>query len=273
MSYIFYFVLLFVAIVESIYPKYNLENVGHRWLVNGLLFVLWLIISWGSKFFVVDLIGEYDSVNQLSDVSIWLFIFQFLLIDLFQYVLHRLSHSYRLLWAAHLVHHSDKELDVSTQFRHHPIEILISFVLFITFAFLCSIESIVVFYYGLCASAIAMWHHSNFLDKHPIFSYIGLVVVTPSIHHIHHSSLREQTDSNYGTVFVVWDKIAGTYKEPKLEKVKQYGLSYFQRPDSLTVVEVLKQPFTYLAANTRHKKHSSVTKNESASRGQANINE
>jgi sterol desaturase/sphingolipid hydroxylase (fatty acid hydroxylase superfamily) len=133
-----------------------------------------------------------------------------LLLDLWIYWWHRANHRLPVLWRFHEVHHLDEFLDVTTAIRFHSGEIMLSALVrfAVIFALAIPLSSVVVFETIILVATI--FHHSNVrLPKR--FEYLlSLLIVTPSIHWVHHHALRKDTDSNYATVLSVWDKLFGS---------------------------------------------------------------
>ncbi|MGH8090631.1 MAG: sterol desaturase family protein [Rudaea sp.] len=129
----------------------------------------------------------------------------FLLMDAIAYALHRLSHAWPWLWCLHAVHHSDIELDATTTHRHHPLESLVA--AFVTLPVLLVLvpPPAAVFAYSLLALAVSTVSHGNLRLPTALDKALRLVLVTPAFHRLHHSALRAQTDSNYATVFPLFD--------------------------------------------------------------------
>jgi sterol desaturase/sphingolipid hydroxylase (fatty acid hydroxylase superfamily) len=133
-----------------------------------------------------------------------------LLLDVLIYWWHRANHELPLLWRFHEVHHLDRFLDTTSALRFHFGEVLLSalaragVILLLGFPF----SSVLVFEaLVLCA---AIFHHSNLRLPAPLERALATLIVTPSIHWVHHHARRADTDSNYGTIFSFWDPLFGT---------------------------------------------------------------
>ncbi len=139
------------------------------------------------------------------------------------YIFHRLHHSVPILWRFHRVHHSDNDLDWSSTLRHHPGE---------TF-FMILLQSATVFAFGLDATAlfallilhigIDFFTHSRFMLPPRIERSLQWVMITPQLHHIHHSSWQPETDSNYGIDFSIWDRLFGTLNRQPLRSMDSFA--------------------------------------------------
>jgi sterol desaturase/sphingolipid hydroxylase (fatty acid hydroxylase superfamily) len=128
------------------------------------------------------------------------------------YALHVLLHKVRLLWPMHRVHHSDTHLDVTTSIRSHPLEFVFQFFTWVPLAVVLGLDPWALAAYELVEGFISLASHANVrrlpdrLDR-----ALRWLFVTPNMHRLHHSSYRPETDSNYGALFSVWDRLFGTY--------------------------------------------------------------
>lgn len=223
-------------------------QVQYRWLTNfGLMLLGGIVIA---ALFPEDIL---DVASEIPDG--WIMQWQlplaleallvFLLLDGWRYWEHRIFHEIPLFWRAHLVHHSDTSIDITTAQRHHPIEGLLAVCtsLLVLFALGFSAQSLAI--YIAIATLSAFFTHANIRLPEGIDRTLRLLLVTPSVHAIHHSDSQPQTDSNYGTVLTVWDRLFGTYSDPATTRIPNFGLSYFNRPADTALTPVLLQPFQY----------------------------
>lgn len=242
-------VLLGFFVLERLHRVLRRPEVsGSRWFPNLSLFVLGGLTS--QLVFpasVVVLAAGLDTSGLLGRMQWPLAIdcvLGFLALDLLNYGLHRLSHHHSLLWRAHLVHHTDVQLDVTTSVRHHPIEALVTGGLTAALVIVLGLPWQAVAAYVLAAITVAAWSHANLRWPTWLESALGWVLVTPGMHVQHHSMQREHTDSNYGTVFSFWDRLFGSYSRPQPIEPRALGLEYFRSPQDNTLVAVLlRQPF------------------------------
>jgi sterol desaturase/sphingolipid hydroxylase (fatty acid hydroxylase superfamily) len=139
------------------------------------------------------------------------------------YWLHRASHSIPLLWRLHRVHHGDRQVDVSLSLRHHPLELLPAILLYAGLAALLGLPVWVAVLTEVVMMAATFWEHLAI--RLPAGARAGLEpwLVLPETHLLHHSAERLQTDSNYSTLTIVWDRMFGTFR-PSSEKVTRIGL-------------------------------------------------
>jgi len=126
----------------------------------------------------------------------------FLLMDLSFYCWHRLNHTMPLLWRLHNAHHTDPDLDVSTSFRFHAGEILLSTGFRALQVVVIGVAPALYVTYDLVLQSATMFHHSNLRLPIRLERLMNLAVVTPRMHGIHHSTVRAETDSDYSVIFV-----------------------------------------------------------------------
>lgn len=134
----------------------------------------------------------------------------FFLFDFLDYIYHSTVHRVPLLWRFHLVHHSDRALDVSTTVREHPGDTLFrnSFLLFCLFLSGASFEALLM--WQIAAALSNLLAHTPFRLPYWPNRVIGWVFITPNLHHVHHHFRQPHTDRNYGNVFSLWDRLFGT---------------------------------------------------------------
>jgi sterol desaturase/sphingolipid hydroxylase (fatty acid hydroxylase superfamily) len=164
------------------------------------------------------------------------------LVDMADYWTHRIDHRNPLLWRQHRVHHSDTDLDASTALRGFPTD-LIFFTcgeLLICVIFGLDILSLNIFLFLFLP--ITFFHHSNLNYPEWIDKVFGWLLVTPNYHKVHHEQNQFYTDSNYGTLFIIWDKLFGTFKTKPVEEIK-YGLKEFEGNKKQSFLYLIKSPF------------------------------
>jgi sterol desaturase/sphingolipid hydroxylase (fatty acid hydroxylase superfamily) len=128
------------------------------------------------------------------------------------WVTHLLMHKVPLLWRVHRVHHTDVELDVSTTVRFHPLEFPIGLAIGLPLVAALGLPGWVVLAYEILDAAVTVFSHGNVTLPAPLERALRYVLVTPSLHRIHHSVNPEESDSNFGAVFPVWDVVFGTFR-------------------------------------------------------------
>ncbi len=168
-----------------------------------------------------------------------------LAIDLFEYLLHRLSHRVPLLWRLHRVHHSDTRVDVTTTLRQHPLGALVDVPLQLGIWFLLGVAPLAVLLYQFIALAVHLFSHANWQLPATIERRLRGWLVTPDFHVVHHSRERIETDSNYGSVLPWWDYLFATaqVRDAAVCRSLVLGLDEFRADRDLWLPRLLAQPF------------------------------
>ncbi len=174
----------------------------------------------------------------LLDWPLWLEgAIAFFVLDFAIYVQHVASHKIPLLWRMHRVHHSDRDIDVTTALRFHPLEILLSMVYKMVLIVLLGAPATAVFVFEIALNGSAMFNHANIRLPGWLDRLLRLLIVTPDMHRVHHSVEHRETDSNYGFNLSVWDRLCRTYiDQPRLGHLgMKIGLGRYRdgRPDRL----------------------------------------
>lgn len=255
-----YGAVILCAIAELITPRRSsVVPIGSRWVANIALFGFGLAVQrLLAPIAILVTAGAAESagfglLNQLLSNSLAAIVIGILLLDLWKYIEHRLIHRLSFLWRLHLVHHSDLDSDFTTTERHHPLEILLSVAGFLLLVYLAGIPPAAVAIYVPVATVVALFAHSNIKLPGRFERWLGRIVVTPAVHGVHHSAWREETDSNFGMLLTVWDRIFGTWRQSSVEQDahRVIGLEYFRDPRWGRLDRVLWQPF--VPANDRPK--------------------
>ncbi|HEV7346893.1 sterol desaturase family protein [Telluribacter sp.] len=134
-------------------------------------------------------------------------IISFLLLDYGSYRWHKLNHRMPFLWRFHQVHHADLDLDVTTALRFHFGEVLISVLYRGGWALLAGVTPRQVLVYELIFEGATNFHHTNLRLPRHIDRGLARLIVTPRMHGIHHSVVRDETDSNYSVILNIWDRL------------------------------------------------------------------
>ena len=168
----------------------------------------------------------------------------FLLLDYMNYLWHVLNHKVPLLWRFHLVHHTDIDMDVTTAIRFHAGETITSVVFRGLAVLLTGATPILVLVYEIIFEAATQFHHSNWRLPVRLEKVLNKVIVTPRMHGIHHSVIRNETDSNYSVIFSWWDRLHKTFNIILHKQDAVTGVPSYSNPRELTVGYLLKLPFT-----------------------------
>ena len=217
------FLGLFVifAGIESLAPKRArvVPRVG-RWFTNLSITVLNTLalraLSVALPFLAVG--AAMDAASQgwglLNTVRwpLWVEILAAILIlDFAIWGQHWITHKVPLFWRFHRMHHADRDMDVTTALRFHPIEILASMGLKIGLIYLLGPLAIAVVLFEVLLNATSMFNHANIALPVWLDRLLRLILVTPDMHRVHHSVIRAEHDRNFGFALSIWDRIFGTY--------------------------------------------------------------
>ena len=134
-----------------------------------------------------------------------------LLLDLAIWFQHMVFHKVPVLWRLHRVHHADRDIDVTTALRFHPIEIAASMVVKIGVVYLIGAPALGVILFEIILNGSAMFNHANMRLPQKVDRVLRTFLVTPDMHRVHHSVHRHETDSNYGFALSIWDRMFRTY--------------------------------------------------------------
>lgn len=150
----------------------------------------------------------------------WGFAADLLLLDFLIYWWHRANHVVPLLWRFHAIHHLDQFLDTTTALRFHFGEVLLSALARAAVIVVLGIPFISVLAFEALVLLATIFHHSNLRLPAGFERALSFLVVTPSIHWVHHHAVRRDTDSNYATVLSLWDRLFGSRsamrRDPKM---------------------------------------------------------
>jgi len=165
------------------------------------------------------------------------------LYDFTTYWIHRASHKIPLLWRLHRVHHSDTTMDSSTTFRFHPLELIFIYQtgnILTAGIFGTDLTSMALYYFIIYI--FFFLEHSNLNYPKWLNNSFGLVFVMPDYHRVHHHQEQFYTDSNFADIFIIWDRIFGTFKLIPVEEIK-YGLIEFEQETKQTFLYLMRSPF------------------------------
>ena len=167
-----------------------------------------------------------------------------LLLDLIgAWLAHWTQHKTKWLWRFHLIHHADQHVDTTTANRHHPGESLVRFIFTAMAILITGAPMWLVFLYQSLSVVLSQFNHANIRLPKWLDSFISLILVTPNMHHVHHHFVQPYTDSNYGNIFSIWDRLLGTFMHLDQNKII-YGIDTHLKPEENSQVKNLLQiPF------------------------------
>jgi sterol desaturase/sphingolipid hydroxylase (fatty acid hydroxylase superfamily) len=247
---IYWLVLALFVGLEFFAPQFQASQRGRRWptnfglgLINMALIPLVPISAlWASVWAQHNGIGLLNLLGS----SWWLLaaIITIAIQSFVSYATHLLFHKTPWLWRLHRVHHFDNVVDVSTGLRNHPVELLPSLLINVSVAVAFGLLPWALIAYGTADVLFALYTHANIMLPTTLDRRLRLVLVTPRIHAVHHSAHKPETDSNYGGVFTIWDRLFGTYCDLRADcpETIQFGLAELQDDRTSDLWWQLKSP-------------------------------
>jgi sterol desaturase/sphingolipid hydroxylase (fatty acid hydroxylase superfamily) len=241
-----------VALWESISPRRRLtQPMGLRWCANiaittiniyftRLLFPLAPVFV---ALYASD--RQFGFFNVLEAPVVVSVVAAFAVLDFSNWAFHHMEHRVRSLWRLHAVHHSDPDYDFSTALRFHPFEALLTAVVESLVILLMGAPAIAVLCYKVVQVFMAAFAHGNLKLPAQADRQLRKLLVTPDLHRIHHSASPRETNSNYGGITPLWDRVFGTYVAQPLAGHENLamGLEGMQNIESVKLHRMLLQPF------------------------------
>ncbi|WP_341227980.1 sterol desaturase family protein [uncultured Arcticibacterium sp.] len=243
--------IAFFWILESISPlfEFKYKKVKHAGL-NIFFTLTTILVNFPLAFILVKssdwvVKNDFGIINWLPEMPIWAYaILGLMILDLIgAYFIHWLEHQVKWMWMFHLIHHSDLNVDTTSANRHHPGESVFRLVFTTIAVVITGAPMWMVFMYQSISVVLSQFNHANINLPNNVHKILSYFIVTPNMHHVHHHYTQPYTDSNYGNIFSIWDRIFGTYSS--LEKNKLiYGIDTYMSPEENEHIgSLLKIPF------------------------------
>ncbi|GAL68855.1 sterol desaturase-like protein [Jejuia pallidilutea] len=174
------------------------------------------------------MVHNFGILNWLPEMPLWLYaIVGLLLMDFIgAYLPHYVEHKVKPLWMVHLVHHTDHNVDTTTANRHHPLESIIRYVFTLVGVFVIGTPIALVMLYQSLSVVATQFNHANIRLPKRVDAILSYFIVSPDMHKVHHHYRLPYTDSNYGNIFSVWDRLCGTFMTLDPDKII-YGVDVF----------------------------------------------
>ena len=253
-------VLVLLAALEILLPKRELlVPKPTRWITNFSIVALDTLVVRVMGAIAAPLVAvgaalyaEANGWGLLNYIMlpVWVeIIIALVFLDFAIWLQHLASHKVPVLWRLHRVHHADRDIDVSTAIRFHPIEIALSMLWKVLLVMMFGFSALSVVLFEVILNSCAMFNHANIALPRWLDSILRLFIVTPDMHRVHHSVLRREHDTNYGFNLSIWDRIFGTYTaQPENGHLgMEVGLKPYLDAKPARLLWCLKLPFLPLS--------------------------
>lgn len=247
------FLILFalLGLAETFFPRRALSTAkAQRWQSNlGLLVidVLAQRLTLGAIVFTAALLAHKEGWGLFHLVD-WPFALEamiaLLVLDAAIYLQHVAMHKVPWLWRLHRVHHADLDVDLTTGLRFHPVEILLSALYKAGIVLLLGADPLIVLIYEALLSGFALFTHANVAMPATWDRQLRRIFCTPDMHRRHHSIDRPETDSNYGNILSLWDRLGRSYFEAPRLGQDGVVLGLAEERAAINLGRLLLMPFT-----------------------------
>ena len=240
-----------LALTEYLRPRRRLTvSKSHRWTTNLAILAIDSVLVrllFPAAAVGVALWADASGTGLFNYLALPLWfavVASVVVLDFAVWLSHVLSHKVPVLWRFHRMHHSDRDFDVTTAIRFHPVEIIASMVWKAGWVVLLGAPALAVILFEILLNGTAMFNHSNSKLPLRLDRLLRLFVVTPDMHRVHHSISRRETDSNYGFNLPWWDRLFGTYIDQPAagHDEMRIGLEYWQDERPIQLGWSLKVP-------------------------------
>ena len=229
--------LVFFWILEGTLPLFTFQYKKIKHAGLNLFFTLTTVIIGFGLARVLLWASDFASSNKIGllyiiEMPLWVqVILGILLLDLIgAYFIHWTEHRVKWMWKFHLVHHSDTTVDVTTGLRHHPGETVFRILFTILAVLIIGAPMGIIMLYQSLSVLFAHVTHANIKIPKSIDERLSYVFVTPLMHKVHHHYTQPLTDTNYGNIFSIWDRIFGTFARVEDTRELKFGIDTHMDP-------------------------------------------
>jgi len=234
-----------IPLIQLHYKKNKLKHAG----VNLFFTVIHLIIHTILAVVIIQLsdwcqANEFGLVYWSNAGIIGTIIISILTLDFFGgWLVHIVEHKIPILWRFHVIHHADNNVDVTTGLRHHPGESIVRGIFFFMGIVFSGAPMYAVMIFQTILVFATAFTHANINLPKKVDSILSYVLISPNMHKVHHHWKQPYTDSNYGAIFSIWDRLLGTFSKLDPSKIK-YGLDrYYPNEKDEDIGQLMKSPF------------------------------
>ena len=243
--------IAFFWILEYIIPLFQLKYSKLRHAGINIFFTLTtILVNFPLAFLLLKtsdwtIANNFGILQWLPVMPLWLkVLLGVMILDFISaWLAHWVEHKVKVLWGFHLIHHTDHEVDTTTANRHHPGESVVRFIFTCFGTFVVGAPIAIIMIYQALSVILSQFNHANISLPKKVDEVLSWVIVSPDMHKVHHHYKLPYTDSNYGNIFSIWDRLLGTFmKLPNSEIV--YGVdTYPNEQENSDLGALLKIPF------------------------------
>ncbi|WP_269519610.1 sterol desaturase family protein [Alteromonas sp. BMJM2] len=255
---VFISVFCIMAVLEACIPaRKSILSRKERWVGNLSMVIFGAVLSrliipaslvgisfWASErgYGLLNMlsVGESDLVSTVA-VTVGV-----LILDIVIYWQHRLFHTVPLLWRVHKMHHADSHVDTTTGLRFHPIEIVISLGIKAAAVVAFGLPVLAIIIFEVALNGFALFNHANIRLPQQWDDRLSKFIITQRLHRIHHSQVKEESNSNFGFSVSWWDKVFNSFKARAHESDESLPIGQRDVPatkGNATLLSLLRQPF------------------------------
>lgn len=234
-----------IPLLPMHYRKNKLQHAG----VNFGLTVIHLIIHTLLAIVIIK-ISDWSGANGFGIIN-WMhagvlatILLTILIVDFFGgWLVHIIEHKIKFFWRFHVIHHADNNVDVTTGLRHHPVESVVRGIFFFMGILVSGAPMYAVMIYQTILVFFTAFEHANISLPRWLDKAMSYIFISPNMHKVHHHWKQPYTDSNYGAILSIWDRLLGTYQHLDPKDIR-YGIDkdYPNEKDE-DLLSLLKHPF------------------------------
>ena len=243
--------ITFFWLIENAFPLSNTTyKKWHHAGINLFMTFTTVLVNFFLAFILLQsadwtIANNFGILQWLPEMPLWLYaLVGLLLLDLIgAYLVHLVEHRIKFLWRFHLIHHTDNWIDTTSANRHHPGESVIRFAFTTMGVLIIGSPMWMVFLYQTLSVVATQFNHANISLPKKVDTLLSYFIVSPDMHKVHHHHALPYTDSNYGNIFSIWDRLFGTFMTLTKEEII-YGIDTYPDPkEHNQILNLLKIPF------------------------------
>lgn len=243
--------ITFFWMIENAYPLFHFSYHKIRHAGINIVFTLTtILVNFSLAFLLVQssqwaTTSHFGVLSWIPDWPLWSrFLIGLLLLDFIgAWLIHWIQHKVKWMWKFHIIHHTDTHVDTTTANRHHPGESVFRFVFTILATLVAGAPMWLVFAYQSLSVLLSQFNHANIQLPEMLDRIVSLLIVTPNMHHVHHHYRQPYTDTNYGNIFSIWDRLFGTYIQLDQSRLI-YGIdTHLDEKENSNVGNLMRIPF------------------------------